>query len=180
MNSNWQTIYLGGGCFWCLEAVFQRVNGVKSVVSGYSGGTVKNPTYEEVSSGTTNHAEVVKIDFDSALVSLEKILDIFFEIHDPTTLNQQGADIGTQYRSIILVTSPYQLEQCLKKISELSQAKKFSSQILTELVKFQMFYPAEKYHQNFYNNNLDYPYCRVVIDPKLKKLIDINKNNDII
>lgn len=179
MNSL-EVVYLGGGCFWCLEAIYQRVKGVMSVKSGYSGGTISNPTYEEVSSGTTNHAEVVEITFDKNLISFDEILNIFFEIHDPTSLNQQGADIGTQYRSLILVTSPEQLMQSLKKIGDLNSSGKFNSAIVTQVSKFERFYEAEDYHQNFYNNNPNYPYCRIVIDPKLKKLIDINKNKDII
>lgn len=175
-----ETIYLGGGCFWCLEAVFQRIIGVKSVRSGYSGGNTLNPTYEEVSSGTTNHAEVVEIIFDPNQISLEEILKIFFEIHDPTTLNRQGADVGTQYRSIILVTSPSQMMESLKMITYLNSSGKYSDPLVTEVVKFNKFYEAEDYHQNFYNNNPNYPYCRIVIDPKLKKLIDINKNKVII
>lgn len=177
---SYEKIYLGGGCFWCLEAVYQRVKGVKSVRSGYSGGNTQNPTYEEVSSGSTNHAEVVEVIFDKELISFEEILEIFFEIHNPTTLNQQGADIGTQYRSIILVNSPDQLMVSLKKIAELNQSGKYESPIVTQVTKFEKFYEAEDYHQNFYNNNPNYPYCRIVIDPKLKKLIDINKNKDII
>lgn len=177
---SYEKIYLGGGCFWCLEAVYQRVKGVKSVKSGYSGGNTQNPTYEEVSSGSTNHAEVVEVIFDKELISFEEILEIFFEIHNPTTLNQQGADIGTQYRSIILVNSPDQLMVSLKKIAELNQSGKYESPVVTQVTKFEKFYEAEDYHQNFYNNNPNYPYCRIVIDPKLKKLIDINKNKDII
>jgi len=175
-----EIIYLGGGCFWCLEAVFQRVSGVLNVRSGYSGGNIENPSYEEVSSGTTNHAEIVEVTFDNTKISFEDILNIFFEIHDPTTLNRQGADIGTQYRSIILATTPEQLMISLKKISDLNSSGKFNSPIVTVVSKFEKFYEAEDYHQNFYNNNPNYPYCKIVIDPKLKKLIDINKNKDII
>ena len=175
-----EIIYLGGGCFWCLEAVYQRVSGVLNVRSGYSGGNIENPSYEEVSSGTTNHAEIVEVTFDNTKISFEDILNIFFEIHDPTTLNRQGADIGTQYRSIILATTPEQLMISLKKISDLNSSGKFNSPIVTVVSKFEKFYEAEDYHQNFYNNNPNYPYCKIVIDPKLKKLIDINKNKDII
>jgi len=175
-----EVTYLGGGCFWCLEAVYQRVSGVLNVRSGYSAGNIENPSYEEVSSGTTNHAEVVEITFDKTKISFEDILNIFFEIHDPTTLNRQGADIGTQYRSVILATNPEQLVTSLKKISELNSSGKFNSPIVTVVSKFEKFYEAEDYHQNFYNNNPNYPYCRIVIDPKIKKLIDISKNKDII
>lgn len=169
--NNLETIYLGGGCFWCLEAVFQKVKGVEKVISGYSGGNKENPTYEEVSSGETGHAEVVEISFDKNVISLESILDIFFEIHDPTSLNRQGNDVGTQYRSIILVTSREQLAFCLKKISDLNISGKYSLPLVTELKKFEKFYPAENYHQNFYMNNQNYPYCTVVIDPKIKKFM---------
>lgn len=170
--NNLETIYLGGGCFWCLEAVFQRVRGVEKVVSGYSGGNKENPSYEEVSSGETGHAEVVEISFDRSVVSLEIVLDIFFDIHDPTSLNKQGNDVGTQYRSIILVTSPEQLSVCFQKISELNNSGKYNLPIVTELKKYDKFYPAENYHQNFYINNQNYPYCSVVIDPKLKKFME--------
>jgi len=169
---NLETIYLGGGCFWCLEAIFQRVRGVEKVVSGYSGGMKENPSYEEVSSGETGHAEVVEISFDRSVVSLETLLDIFFDIHDPTSLNKQGNDVGTQYRSIILVTSPEQLSVCFKKISELNNSGKYNLPLVTELKKFDKFYPAENYHQNFYMDNQNYPYCTVVIDPKLKKFME--------
>lgn len=172
MNENFEKIYLGGGCFWCLEAVFQRVRGVEKVVSGYSGGVKESPTYEEVSSGETGHAEVVEITFDKNIISFESILDIYFDIHDPTSLYRQGSDIGTQYRSIILVTSPEQLAASLKKISELNNSGKYNLPLVTELKKFDMFYPAENYHQNFYMSNPNFPYCTVVIDPKLKKFME--------
>ena len=172
MEKNIQTIYLGGGCFWCLEAIFQKVKGVVSVTSGYAGGNKENPTYEEVSSGDTNHAEVTEIVFDTNIISLETILDIFFEIHNPTTLNRQGNDIGTQYRSIILVTSPEQLAASLKKLSEINSSGKYNTPTTTEIKKLDKFYLAESYHQNFYLQNMDYPYCRIIIDPKLNKFID--------
>jgi methionine-S-sulfoxide reductase len=178
--SNLEKIYLGGGCFWCLEAVFQRVKGIKTVKSGYSGGDISNPSYEDVATGTTNYAEVVEISFDPSEISIKDILEIFFEIHDPTTLNRQGADIGTQYRSAIFVTNPHQLMESLKKLNEINLSGKYSTPTVTQVSKFEKFYLAEDYHQNFYNNNPNYPYCRVVIDPKIKKLIDIKKNKDII
>jgi methionine-S-sulfoxide reductase len=178
--NNQERIYLGGGCFWCIEAIFQRVTGVLSVRSGYSGGTKENPTYEEVSSGETGHAEVVELIFNPTLISLEEILELFFELHDPTTLNRQGADFGTQYRSTILVTTPEQFRISLQTIADLNLSGRFQSPIVTQVVKFEKFYLAEDYHQNFYNKNQDYGYCKVVIDPKLKKLIDIKKNKDII
>jgi len=172
METNIQTIYLGGGCFWCLEAVFQKVKGVVRVTSGYAGGNKDNPTYEEVSSGDTNHAEVTEIVFDTNIISLETILDIFFEIHDPTTLNRQGNDVGSQYRSIILVTSPDQLAASLKKLSEINSSGKYKSPATTEIKKLDKFFIAESYHQNFYLQNMDYPYCRIIIDPKLNKFIN--------
>lgn len=171
MENKMEKVYLGGGCFWCLEAVFKRVKGVTNVISGYAGGNKENPTYEEVSSGETNHAEVVEITFDLNLISLQTILDIFFEIHDPTTLNRQGNDVGTQYRSIILVTSPEQLAASFKKISEINSLGIYNSPVTTEIKKLENFYPAENYHQNFYDSNKDYPYCRIIIDPKLNKFI---------
>ena len=169
--------YLAGGCFWCTEAIFQRIPGVLKVTSGYSGGHLPNPTYHQVTTGNTGHAEVVEIKFDSTKVSFEHLLDLFFELHDPTTLNQQGHDLGTQYRSMILVTSPEQFATAMQKIAELNSKHKFSNPIVTEVVKFENFYPAEEDHQNFYNNNRDYSYCKVVIDPKIQKLIDITKNS---
>lgn len=174
---NEEIAYLGGGCFWCTEAIFQRVIGVTKVRSGYSGGHTPNPSYYQVTTGNTGHAEVIEITFDPQKISYEKILDIFFELHDPTTLNQQGHDLGTQYRSIILVSTPNQFATATQKIAELTSKHKFSNPIVTEIVKFENFYPAEEDHQNFYNNNRDYPYCKVVIDPKVKKLIDIAKNS---
>ncbi|NBO17589.1 MAG: peptide-methionine (S)-S-oxide reductase, partial [Proteobacteria bacterium] len=132
---NLETIYLGGGCFWCLEAVFQKVRGVERVTSGYSGGNFENPNYEQVSSGNTNHAEVVKVEFDKNIISTETILDIFFEIHDPTSLNRQGNDIGSQYRSIILVTNPEQLKISMNKILDLNSSGKYNTPLVTEIKK---------------------------------------------
>lgn len=169
MTETKQTATLAAGCFWCVEAVFQRIKGVEHVVSGYIGGTVENPTYEEVCSGTTGHAEAVQITFNPQVVSYEKLLDLFWEMHDPTTLNRQGHDIGTQYRSAIFYHSEEQ-----KKIAEESKkahAKDFKDPIVTEITPAGVFYPAEDYHQNYYNLNASKnPYCRVVIDPKLRKL----------
>jgi len=164
-----ESIILGAGCFWCTEAVFQQIPGVVSVTSGYSGGSVKNPTYEQVCTGTTGHAEVSRIVFDPKKTSLEKILAVFWEAHDPTSLNKQGADTGTQYRSAIFYNTDEQ-----KKIAEKSKAeagKEFSKPIVTEIAKAGDFYPAENYHQDYYNLNKNRnPYCRAVIAPKLKKL----------
>jgi peptide-methionine (S)-S-oxide reductase len=158
----------GAGCFWCIEAVFQRIKGVKSVISGYSGGKVENPTYEEVCSGRTGHAEVVQITFDPKVISYEEILDVFWKVHDPTSLNRQGPDEGTQYRSIILYHDEEQ-----KRIAEKSRAevsKKFDKPIVTEIRPLTKFYKAEDYHQDYYNRNRNAPYCRLVIHPKLEKL----------
>lgn len=159
----------GGGCFWCVEAVFQRLNGVKSVTSGYAAGKTDNPTYEQVCSGTTGHAEVIQIEFDPAKISYADLLDLFWQAHDPTTLNRQGADAGTQYRSIILYHTEKQKEAAEKS----KQAAKvhFKDPIVTEIAPLTKFYKAERYHQNYYNNNPDAPYCRAVIRPKLDKLL---------
>ncbi len=159
---------LGGGCFWCVEAIFQRLEGVAAVESGYAGGETENPGYREVCSGRTGHAEVIQITFDPETISFEEILDIFWEAHDPTTLNRQGADRGTQYRSIILYHDEQQKEAA-EKSRDLAQAR-FSDPIVTEIAPLEKFYPAEDYHQDYYNRNEGAPYCQVVIDPKLRKL----------
>ncbi len=162
-----ETATLGGGCFWCTEALYQMLPGVKSVASGYAGGTTENPTYKEVCTGQTGHAEVIQVEFDPKVVSYEKILDTFWEAHDPTTLNRQGADTGTQYRSIILYNSPAQKAAAEKSKAEAQ--KRFSRPIVTEIVPLKVFYKAEGYHQDFYRNNPQQPYCRAVIQPKVEK-----------
>ncbi|HOV39832.1 MAG TPA: peptide-methionine (S)-S-oxide reductase MsrA [Spirochaetales bacterium] len=162
------TIVLGGGCFWCMEAVYERIEGVIDVISGYAGGSVKNPTYEQVSTGQTGHAEVVQITYHKAKVSLEKILDIFWKSHDPTTLNRQGADVGHQYRSIILYKTDTE-----KKIAEASKNKAqqyIQVPIVTEIVPLTGFFQAEEYHQDYYRKNPYAGYCTFVIRPKLEKL----------
>jgi peptide-methionine (S)-S-oxide reductase len=159
---------LGGGCFWCIDAVYHGQPGIKSVVSGYAGGTVPHPTYEQVCTGTTGHAEVVEITFDPALTTYEKVLDLFWDAHDPTTLNRQGADAGTQYRSIIIAQNPAQLAAAEK--SKAAAQPKFRQPIVTGIVEGKEFYPAEEHHQDFYERNPDYPYSRAVIAPKLEKL----------
>lgn len=162
-----ETATVGGGCFWCTEALFQMLPGVKSVASGYAGGTTANPSYEEVCTGTTGHAEVIQIQFDPSVVSYEKIVETFWDAHDPTTLNRQGNDHGTQYRSIILYNSPTQ-----KQVAEKSKAeaqKHFSRPIVTQIVPLTQFYKAEGYHQNYYRSNPDQGYCRAVIRPKVEK-----------
>jgi peptide-methionine (S)-S-oxide reductase len=166
-----ETATIGGGCFWCAEAVFQRIHGVKSVTSGFAGGTVPNPSYEQVCTGKTGHAEVIQLTFDPAVLSYDKLLEIFWEAHDPTTLNRQGNDEGTQYRSIILYANDAQ-----KKAAEDSKAraaKRFKDPIVTEIVPLKAFYSAEDYHQDYYNLNKNKNgYCQFVITPKLKKLIE--------
>ena len=172
------TIVLGGGCFWCTEAALQRVPGVIEVISGYSGGGHDTATYEEVSTGATDHAEVIKVAFEDSQVSTQKLLEIFFAIHDPTTLNQQGADKGSQYRSVIFYTSQEQKKIIESYIKVLTENKVFKDPIVTEVREFKAFYPAELYHQNFYNNNPKYGYCTVVINPKLKKLNEVLSLNN--
>lgn len=167
---------IGGGCFWCLEAVYDEMKGVKEAVSGYAGGSKDHPTYHEVGGGSTGHAEVVQIEFDPEVVSFEQILDVFWNIHDPTTLNRQGADRGTQYRSIILYHSEAQ-----KEVAEASMKKaneKWGGNIVTELKPFEKFWIAEDYHQNYYANNPNQGYCQVVISPKVKKFRD--KHGDLL
>jgi peptide-methionine (S)-S-oxide reductase len=160
---------LGGGCFWCLEAVYDELEGVKDVESGYAGGTVPNPSYEQVSTGRTGHAEVVQVTFDPRQVSYREILEVFFSIHDPTTLNRQGADVGTQYRSVIFYHDERQKEIAEQMIRGLDAAEKWPDPIVTEVVPFDAFYKAEDYHQEYYQHHQNRPYCRVVIAPKLSK-----------
>lgn len=163
-----EKILLGGGCFWCIEAAYRRVNGVVSAVSGYAGGENPNPTYKQICTGSTGHAEVVEVTFDSSVISCEEILEIFFAIHNPTTLNAQGADVGTQYRSVIFYYSDEQKE-CAKKVA--AEVKdSFRDPIVTELSAAPEFYPAEDYHQNYYDLNPSQGYCQVVIAPKIEKL----------
>ena len=163
-----ETATLGGGCFWCVEAVYERLPGIISVVSGYAGGQTENPTYEEIGTGKTGHAEVVRITYDPAKISYEKIIDLFWEAHDPTTLNRQGADTGPQYRSIILTENADQVRMANE--SKTRAQTKSKSPIVTEIVPLTKFYPAEDYHQDFYRENPMHPYNQAVIRPKLKKL----------
>ncbi|WP_185962666.1 peptide-methionine (S)-S-oxide reductase MsrA [Thalassomonas sp. M1454] len=165
-----QTAILGGGCFWCLEAPYQRVKGVISVVSGYIGGHVDNPTYQQICSGTSGHAEVVKIEFEPSVISFSELLDVFFNIHDPTQLNRQGNDSGTQYRSAIFYQDEQQQQLAQQYILQLSKQQVWSQPIVTTLEPKQTFYPAEDFHQNYYDNNPNQPYCQIMISPKLAKL----------
>ncbi len=165
-----QQATLAGGCFWCLEAAFQQLKGVTKVTSGYAGGTVPNPTYEAVCTGRTGHAEVVQIEFDQAVVSYRELLEVFFLIHDPTTLNRQGGDVGTQYRSAIFYHSPQQQQEAEAVIAELAAGKVWDDPIVTEVVPLEVFYPAEEYHRDYFRRNPGQAYCRTVIAPKVAKL----------
>ncbi len=160
---------LGGGCFWCLEAVYDQLQGVISVESGYEGGRVANPSYREVCTGNTGHAEVVRVTFDRSVISYEDILRVYFTIHDPTTLNRQGADVGTQYRSVIFYHSPAQKQAAEQVMAEISKSGIWSDPLVTELTPATVFYVAEDYHQEYYEHNGSQPYCRVVIAPKVAK-----------
>ena len=165
-----ESITLGGGCFWCVEAVYQRIEGITKVTSGYMGGTVPNPTYKQICTGQTGHAEVVKVEFDPAKLSLEKVLAVFWKAHDPTTLNRQGADVGTQYRSAIFYHNDADKAVAEKSMLAAGKSGEFKSPIVTEITQAGTFYKAEEYHQNYFNLNANAPYCRAVIWPKLNKL----------
>jgi peptide-methionine (S)-S-oxide reductase len=169
-KNNLEIAVFGGGCFWCTEAIFQRLRGVESVESGYAGGHTANPTYEEVSNGNTGHAESIKIEFDSSVIEYKDLLNVFFATHDPTTLNRQGNDIGTQYRSAIFYTSDEQRDTAEKFIKELEDNATYEDPIVTEVKSLDKFWPAESYHQRYYNNNQSKPYCQFVINPKIAKL----------
>jgi peptide-methionine (S)-S-oxide reductase len=170
MAEKLKTAVFGGGCFWCTEAVFKRLRGVKTVSPGYAGGEMADPDYEDVSSGKTGHAEVIKIDFDPAEISFEDLLTVFFFEHDPTTLNRQGADVGTQYRSVILYTDEEQKNEALHFIEELKKNKAYEAPIVTEIVPLNKFYSAEDYHKDYYDRNKSAGYCEFVITPKVEKL----------
>jgi peptide-methionine (S)-S-oxide reductase len=161
---------LGGGCFWCLEAAFEQLRGVERVQSGYAGGSVANPTYQQVCGGNTGHAEVVQITFDPGVISFGELLDVFFDIHDPTTLNRQGGDVGTQYRSVIFYHSPEQKRIAVEKIAALNASGVYRVPVVTQLVPFEAFYRAEDYHQGYFRNNPYQGYCQVVVAPKVAKL----------
>ena len=164
-----QLATFGGGCFWCTEAVFLKVRGVNKVVSGYTGGIKLNPTYKDICTGTTGHAEVIQIEFDPAKVSFEQLLDVFFHTHDPTTKNRQGADVGTQYRSSVFFHDEAQKETTKKVIAELDKSGDFDDPIVTTIEEMKKFYPAEDYHQDYFAQNPDNPYCQAVVGPKVAK-----------
>ncbi len=175
-NSNLETATFGSGCFWCTEAIFERVKGVSSVVSGYSGGSVANPTYKEVCNGTTGHAECTQITFDPAVITYDELLEIFWKMHDPTTLNRQGNDVGTQYRSVIFYHNDDQKQKAEFYKKKLNDEKIWDKPIVTEITKFEKFYPAEDYHQEYYENNPNQGYCAYVITPKVEKFEKIFKD----
>ncbi len=174
--SNLESITLAGGCYWCVEAIYENLNGVKSVVSGYTGGKVSNPTYEEVSTGTTGCAEAVQITYDKTVTNLDEIFKIFFAVHDPTTLNRQGADVGTQYRSAIFYKNTEQKSAAQSIINDLKKNKIYDSPIVTTLEPLTKFYKAEAYHQNYYQNNKNQAYCKMVIQPKIEKFEKLFKD----
>jgi len=169
-KNDYELANFGAGCFWCVEAVFERVEGVESVISGYAGGNIKNPTYRDVTSGLSGHAEVAQIKFDPNVVSYAELLEIFWKTHDPTTMNRQGADVGTQYRSAIFYHDDNQKELAETYKNKLNQSGAFVNPIVTEIVPYTEFYVAEDYHQEYYSNNANQPYCQYVIVPKLEKL----------
>jgi peptide-methionine (S)-S-oxide reductase len=171
MNADKETATLANGCFWCTEAIFQRLKGVSKVTSGYTGGTVKNPSYQEVVTGRTGHAEAIQIEYDPSVLSFADLLQVFFSTHDPTTLNRQGYDVGTQYRSGIFYHSENQRDIAQQFIVLLDEANVFNDPIVTEITEFDIFYVAEDYHQNYYNNNKNQQYCVAVIQPKLEKFL---------
>ena len=175
-NANLETITLAGGCYWCVEAVYENLNGVKSAVSGFAGGNKPNPTYEAVSGGNTGYAEVVQITYDKNITNLEEIFKVFFTVHDPTTLNRQGADVGTQYRSSVFYKNDEQKKAAQNIIAALTKAKVYDNPIVTKLEPLTKFYKAENYHQDYYVNNQNEPYCRMVIQPKMQKFEKVFKD----
>lgn len=166
-----ETATFGGGCFWCTEAIFKRIKGIVSVMSGYAGGHMDNPTYKDVTTGKTGHAESIQITFDPGIVPYDKLLEIFFATHDPTTEDRQGTDIGTQYRSVIFYHNDKQKYAVESMIQKIEKEGLYKNPVLTQLLPFKNFYKAEDYHQNFYDSNKNYPYCQIVINPKIKKLL---------
>jgi len=177
-QSRLEVAVFGGGCFWCTEAIFSRLKGVTSVTSGYAGGEIAHPSYFQVSEELTGHAEVIKIEFDPSIITYTQLLDIFWHVHDPTTINQQGADMGTQYRSIILFTSVEQQKQAEEMLTQLKEVDEFHHPVITEIKRLDQFFTAEEYHQKYYENNASQSYCQVVIDPKIQKFL--HKYSDLI
>lgn len=175
-NMKTETATFGGGCFWCTEAMYSRLNGVISATSGYSGGQTKNPTYKEVCTGATGHAEVIQVVYNPDTISYTELLEIFFKTHNPTTLNRQGEDIGTQYRSVVLYHSDEQKQIALKLIDELNSAKIWEDSLVTQVVPFEVFYKAEDYHQDYFDNNTGQMYCKMVIVPKVEKFEKLFKD----
>lgn len=171
-----ETAIFGAGCFWCVEGVYNLLQGVESAVSGYAGGDTENPTYEEVCTGETNHAEVVKIDYDAEVISFEELLEAFWAVHDPTSLNRQGEDVGTQYRSVVYYLNENQKEKTIQAIAKLNESGYYDKEIVTEITAFDTFYPAEEYHQGYYNINPNKPYCSSVVGPKIQKFREKFKN----
>ena len=175
-QSNFESITLAGGCYWCVEAVYENLNGVQSAISGYAGGQNANPTYEDVSTGSSGYAEVVQITYDKNITNLDEIFKVFFTVHDPTTLNRQGADVGTQYRSAIFYKNEVQKKAAQTVINDLKKAKIYDSPIVTTIEPLTKFYKAESYHQNYYENNKTQPYCQMVIQPKMEKFEKLFKS----
>jgi methionine-S-sulfoxide reductase len=173
MEGELEKATLGGGCFWCLEGIFQRMKGVKAVESGYAGGNVENPTYQQVCTGETGHAEVVQITYDPKVTSLREILIVFFLTHDPTTLNRQGADVGTQYRSVVFYHNDEQRKQTEEVIKKITEEKHYKDTIVTEVKPLTKFYKAEDYHQNYYNNNPNQGYCKFTVKSKIDKFLKL-------
>ncbi len=171
MSDELEVATLANGCFWCSEAIFKRLKGVKSVLPGYSGGIIKNPSYDQVCTGKTGHAESIQIEFDPKVIPFERIIDVFWHTHDPTTLNRQGNDVGTQYRSAIFYHNKKQKEIAEKSKKELKEKGVYQDPIVTEITPFNNFYEAENYHKNYYDNNQGAPYCNFIIDPKVRKLV---------
>lgn len=165
-----ETVIFGGGCFWCTETIFLKLRGVISVTSGYAGGIVENPNYYEVAEGTTQHAEVIKVVYDPETITFRSLLSVFFAVHNPTSLNRQGNDVGTQYRSVIMFTNEKQKKESLEAIQKINDSKEFESPVVTEVIPLKKFFTAEEYHQNYYQKNSDQPYCTFIIAPKLEKL----------
>jgi peptide-methionine (S)-S-oxide reductase len=169
--NNFQTATFAGGCFWCTEAIFKRLKGVTTVTSGYTGGTTDNPTYNQLHETETGHAEAIEVNFDPSIISYSTLLDVFFGTHDPTTLNRQGNDQGTEYRSVIFYHDEEQKNLAFTKKKQLEDEKKFSDPIVTEIIPYTKFYPAEEDHKDYYDRNQNAPYCKIIIDPKIQKLM---------